>query len=297
MTSQAARSLLLVNPNDANLINTWLHDKAQTTQRAYRRFAYEYLTALGKPFQMIAPLELKQYAMSLEGDAGTVAYRVNALKSLYSYATKLGYIQVNLGELLEAPKVRQKLAERILEEDEMLRLVAGETNPRNHATLRLMYHAGLRVSEIVSLKWENIHKTKSGGATLDVWGKGEEQRYVPISPSMLEELEALPGRLPLLTRSTVGNDRYVFQGRKSKGGSIPLDTRHVHRIVQEAAKRVGIEDNVSPHWFRHANASHSLDNGAPISVVQQSLGHKSLATTMKYLHVKADTGTSQYLKA
>lgn len=62
MTSQAARSLLLVNPNDANLINTWLHDKAQTTQRAYRRFAYEYLTALGKPFQMIAPLELKQYA-------------------------------------------------------------------------------------------------------------------------------------------------------------------------------------------------------------------------------------------
>lgn len=290
MTSQATRSLLSVHPNDANLIATWLHDKAQTTQRAYRRFAYEYLTALGKPFQMISPLELKQYAMSLEGDAGTVAYRVNALKSLYSYATKLGYVGVNLGELLEAPKVRQKLAERILEEDEMLRLVEGETDPRNHAILRLMYHAGLRVSEIVSLKWENIHRTKGGGATLDVWGKGEEQRYVPISSSMLGELEALPGRF-------LGNDRYVFQGRKSKGGSLPLDTRHVHRIVQEAAKQAGIEGNVSPHWFRHANASHSLDNGAPISVVQQSLGHKSLATTMKYLHVKADTGTSQYLKA
>ena len=75
-----------------------------------------------------------------------------------------------------------------------------------------------------------------------------------------------------------------------------MDTRQVDRIVIEAARRAGIAGNVSAHWLRHANASHALDNGAPIHVVQQSLGHASLVTTTRYAHIKPEAGSSQYIK-
>jgi integrase/recombinase XerD len=151
-----------------------------------------------------------------------------------------------------------------------------------------MYHAGLRVSEVVGLQWAHVRET-TDGAVLDIFGKGDEQRYVLISKAMLDELYTLDGRF-------VGKDRFVFQSRKGKAGTQPMDTRQVDRIVLTAARRAGIQGNVSAHWLRHANASHALDNGAPIHVVQQSLGHASLVTTTRYAHIKPGTGSSQYIK-
>jgi integrase/recombinase XerD len=75
-----------------------------------------------------------------------------------------------------------------------------------------------------------------------------------------------------------------------------MDTRQVERIVLDAAKRAGIDGNVSPHWLRHSNATHATRNKAPLSVVKESLGHASLVTTSRYLHVEPGEGTSQYLK-
>jgi integrase/recombinase XerD len=138
--------------------------------------------------------------------------------------------------------------------------------------------------------WQDIRTlTGDNGAILDVWGKGEKQRFVLISQAMYDELISLDGRF-------LGKDRYVFQSRKGKGGVFPIDASQVDRIVLEAAKRAGIEGNVSAHWLRHSNASHALDNGAPIHVVQQSLGHASLVTTTRYAHIKPGTGSSQYIK-
>ena len=187
---------------------------------------------------MLTPLEVQQYTMSLTGNAGTLAYQINALKSLFSYATQLGYLEVNLGKLLHAPKVRDNLSQRILSKIDVIRMIDRTENKRDHAMLRLMYHAGLRVSELVGLKWEDI-RTTDQGAVLDVFGKGEKQRYVPISSAMLDELTKLDGQ--------VGSDRYVFQSRKGKGGTIAMDTRQVDRIVIEAAQRAGIAGNVSAH--------------------------------------------------
>ncbi len=75
-----------------------------------------------------------------------------------------------------------------------------------------------------------------------------------------------------------------------------MDTRQVDRLVLDAARRAGIQGNVSAHWLRHSNASHALDNGAPIHVVQQSFGHASLVTTTRYAHIKPGAGSSQYIK-
>jgi len=184
--------------------------------------------------------------------------------------------------------VRDELAKRILSEAEVIRMIDRETDKRNHVLLHLLYHAGLRVSEVVKLKWEDVRET-GNGAVLDVLGKGEKTRYVPISKGMYDELRGLNG-------AHLGKDRYVFQSRKGKYGVLPMDTRQVERIVLDAAKRAGIDGNVSPHWLRHSNATHAVSNKAPLSVVKESLGHASLVTTSRYLHVEPGEGTSQYLK-
>jgi integrase/recombinase XerD len=116
-----------------------------------------------------------------------------------------------------------------------------------------------------------------------VFGKGRKTRTILLKQDIWDELMQLKG-----DRS---NDEPVFKSRK--GGHI---NRHqLWRIVAAAAKRAGIEGKVSPHWLRHAHASHSLDRGAPIHLVQQTLGHESVATTSRYLHARPNDSSSLYL--
>lgn len=273
---------------DMQVISAWLFGKSKQTQKGYRRVAIDMLHRVGKPLRSIALFDVQEYISQLNGEAGTIALAINVIKSLYSFTTELGYTEVNIGKGIKPPKVRSELAQRILTETEVIRMIDRVSKRRDHALLRLLYHAGLRVSEIVGLKWEDVREV-GDGAVLSVWGKGEKQRYVPISQEMYSELHELDGR-------HLGKDRYVFQSRKSKGGTLPMDTRQVERIVLEAARNAGISGNVSPHWLRHSNASHALDNGAPVHVVKESLGHASLLTTTRYSHIKPGTGSSQYLK-
>ena len=212
---------------------------------------------------------------------------MNALKSLFTFGTELGYFPVNVARVVKPPKARSELAQRILTQDQAKAMVNNETNQRNHAILHLLYSSGLRVSEITALKWSDIRSTDNG-AVLDVFGKGEKQRYVLISQSMLDELNALDGRY-------LGADRYVFQSRESKSGTVPMTERQMNRIVFNAAEKIGVDGHVSAHWLRHSNATHALKNGASLPVVQQSLGHASLVTTSRYLHIDPNEGTSQFI--
>lgn len=105
---------------------------------------------------------------------------------------------------------------------------------------------------------------------------------------MYRELRTLNGQ--------IGSDRYVFQSRKGKAGTVPMLPRQVDHIVLDAAKRAGILGNVSAHWLRHSHATHSLKNGARHDVLQNTLGHKSITTTMRYVHLNPDESSSQFIK-
>ncbi len=117
-----------------------------------------------------------------------------------------------------------------------------------------------------------------------MYGKGNKTRYVLISRGTFDELRRLAGE-------SVDSDAPVFVSRKDG----PLDASQVHRIVKVAAKRAGLPGEVSPHWLRHAHASHALDRGAPISLVQATLGHASVQTTGKYLHARPNESSGRYL--
>jgi integrase/recombinase XerD len=209
--------------------------------------------------------------------------RLTAIKSLLSFGHTLGVLPVNAGAALRVPGRRSRLAERILPEADVHRLLALETHPRNHALLRLLYASGLRVSEATALRWRDLQAAGDAGQ-VTVWGKGEKERTVRLPAGVFAEL--------LRLRGDAGDDAPVFRSRK-RGGT--LSRSQAERIVRAAAQRAGITAPVSPHWLRHALASHSLDRGCPIHVLQQTLGHSSLATTSRYSHARPGDSAGLYV--
>ena len=178
--------------------------------------------------------------------------------------------------------VKETLAERIIAESEVHHLIALEANPRNKVMLTLTYGAGLRISEVVGLTWRDCTARDDAGQ-ITVFGKGGKTRVVLLSKTTWKALAEL--------RGDAGTDDPVFWSRK--GGA--LDPSAVHRVVKAAAERAGLDPAVSAHWLRHAHASHALDRGAPIHLVQATLGHASVATTGRYLHARPNDSSSRYL--
>ncbi len=200
------------------------------------------------------------------------ARAINATKSLISFAQRVGYLQFNPAAAILAPKKKDTLGERILSEAEIIRMIALEPDTRNRALLRVMYAAGGRVSEVCGLKWRDVQERDEGAGQITIFGKGGKTRVVLLSPETWAELTAL--------QDQSGSDAPVFVSRK--GGH--LHPAPAWRIVRAAANRARIQGQVSPHWLRHCHASHALDRGAPIHLVQATLGHASVATTGRYLH-------------
>jgi integrase/recombinase XerD len=161
-------------------------------------------------------------------------------------------------------------------------MLALERHPRNHALLYLLYASGVRVSECCGLKWRDAQERNDGGQ-ITVLGKGGKTNTILIPASVWRCLLSMKGG--------AGPDAAVFRSRKGAH----LHPTQVRRVVRRAAMRAGIEKSVSPHWMRHAHASHALDRGAPIHLVQATLAHSSVATTGRYLHARPTESSSTYL--
>ncbi len=183
---------------------------------------------------------------------------------------------------MHIPGSRNTLAERILAEDDVHRLIALEPNARNHALLRLFYTSGVRVAELCGLRWRDAQPRGDGGQ-ITVYGKGYQTRAAVLPAGIWREL--------LTLRADAASDEPVFRSRKQRA----LSTAQAWRIVRAAAQRAGVALPVSPHWLRHAHTSHALDRGAPIHLVQATLGHAWVATTGKYLHARPTESGGKYL--
>jgi integrase/recombinase XerD len=270
--------------SDQHLIELWLHGRSKHTQRAYRSDVEKLLKNVEKPLNQITLGDLQQYANRLnEGLQPTSVYRsMSSIKSLFSFGHRLGYLPFDVAAPLRLPALREKLAERILEETDVLRMIALEGMPRNKAILLTLYAGGFRVAELCSLKWSDLQNRDKAGQ-ITVFGKGNKTRTILMPSTVWNALQSL--------RGDANETAPVFKSRK-KGH---LDESMIWRIVSNAAKRAGIEKEVSCHWLRHAHASHALDRGAPIHLVQATLGHSSIATTGKYLHARPTDSSANYL--
>jgi site-specific recombinase XerD len=268
---------------DDRLIGIWLHGRSVHTQRAYAADVARFRAGAAKPLALVTLGDLQDFANALAEMAPPTRYRaLSAVKSLMAFGHRVGYLQFDAGRLLRLPAVRNRLSERILPEIDVHRMLSLESNERNRAILMLLYASGVRVSELCGLCWRDLQPNGDGGQ-ITVFGKGGSTRSIQVPASVWTLLCESRGE-------AVAADP-VFRSRKG-GGLKPLA---VLRIVKKAAARAGIKLNVSPHWLRHAHASHALDHNAPIHLVQATLGHASINTTGRYLHARPKDSSGRFL--
>ncbi|HEY2594715.1 MAG TPA: tyrosine-type recombinase/integrase [Chloroflexota bacterium] len=272
-----------VETTDAQLVELWLHGKSLHTQRAYRTEAERFLSFVARPLRSVTLMDLQAYADSLGGAPATRIRALAAVKSLLTFGQRTGFLVLNVGAALKLPPRKDTLAERILDEAEVHTLLAREPGHRNRVLLRLLYRAGLRVSEIAGLCWRDLH-TRDDGGQVTVFGKGGKTRTVLLPADVWRDLVSLRGDAVL--------EDPVFRSRRGRH----LDPSAIFRIVRHAAERAELEamGKVSPHWLRHAHATHALERGAPIHLVQATLGHTSVATTGRYLHARPTDSSARY---
>lgn len=274
--------------SDEKVVELWLHGRSRHTQIAYAKDVENLFCFLQmKPLRTITLGDIQSFADHLQnqGLQPSSQHRVlAAVKSLFTFAHKIGYLQFNPGKAMNLPKFRDCLNERILTETELHRLIGMENHRRNRLMLRLLYATGVRVSELCSLTWKDFQARETGGQMTYV-GKRMKTNTIIIPEPLWTDLMGFRKEESLATSK-------IFISRKGEGMS-PVQ---VWRIVKKAAQRAGIKVAVSPHWFRHAHASHALDHGAKITLVKETLNHASIQTTGRYLHAKPGESSSTYLK-
>jgi len=260
----------------------------------------EHINKLG--VREFKDLELKHirswlaYLQSNGASRSTLARRIVSIRAFTYWAASQKWIESDIGAALEVPKPLRKLPEVLNQEEantvvEAMQLRASEEptpeNLRDLAIIEVLYASGIRVSELCGL---NIRDLDFGRNTLQVLGKGNKERVVPLG---LPAVRALQSYLEF-ARDSFKNSKSgdaVFLGSRGKR----IDQRIARAVVNDAMKAIG--SNMSPHGLRHTAATHLLEGGADLRTVQEILGHSSLSTTQIYTHVSPERLKEAYKQA
>jgi integrase/recombinase XerD len=210
---------------------------------------------------------------------------LSGVRSFYRFLVINGYMDSDPTELLESPVLGEHLPEFLTpQEVDQLKDSIDLSKPeghRNRAIVEVLFSCGLRVSELVNLKWSQVYAEEH---FLRILGKGSKERLVPISNMALKEIELyLPWRNSLKIKA--GEEDYVFLNRRGA---------HLTRVMilimlKEQAVMAGIQKTISPHTLRHSFATALLEGGADLRVIQAMLGHESIGTTEIYTHLSMQT--------
>ncbi len=228
----------------------------------------------------------------------TIARKLATIRSFLRFLVRQGVLAENPADEILTPK-HQRSIPVYLPVDDMFRLLDSiKTDSllglRNRAMFEAMYSCGIRVSELAGLNLEDID---FNNALIRVRGKGNKERILPVGSKALKAIKSyLEARInhprPIVDKNNNADQPLFLNNR---GGR--LTTRSIARILDKLARECGLSTPVSPHALRHSFATHMLDAGADLRVVQELLGHENLSTTQKYTHVSIDRLMQTYDKA
>ena len=234
--------------------------------------------------------ELVKYINTLEELAPTsISHNISTLRTFYSYYIKINKISINPMDSIQQPKLGTHLPV-YLTEDEIEKLLDIEINTpfdaRNKAILELMYATGLRISEVVDLEFKNIDFDE---CIVRVIGKGSKERIVPINDYALSNLEDYINiyRIELVKKSL---NNYIFLNNHGN----KMTRQGIFKMIKNECFIKGITKNVTPHTIRHTFATHLLENGADLRIIQELLGHSDISTTQIYTHLSNETLKKDY---
>ena len=207
---------------------------------------------------------------------------ISGLKSFFNYLVFEGYREDNPLDLIESPKIGRKLPDT-LSEDEINSIIGAidlskAEGERNRAMLETLYGCGLRVSELVDLKISDLFFEEG---FIKVTGKGDKQRFVPISEVNKKYITIYRNEVRVHQDIKKGFEDILFLNRRGR----QLTRAMIFTIIKNLAVAIHLKKSISPHTFRHSFATHLLQNGADLRAIQQMLGHESITTTEVYVHV------------
>jgi len=288
--SEKITTAFIDDADDMKVITMFLHGKSKNSIKRYSFDIQLFLDFVKKPLRKVTLPDVMNFTDSLNGTDSTRASRIKSIKSLFSFAFKIGYLITNIAVMVKIPDVKNTLNERILSINEIKALLKGANNERDYAVIRLLFYGKLRISELTNLQIKDI-RFQDDSMILAIFGKGGKTRFIRISEQIT--INAVKKLV-----ADASADNYVFRSNGSPitgdnvGGK--LDESAIHRVIKAIAKRSNINKSVSAHWLRHSGASDSVNNGSPLHVVQSDLGHSSITTTQIYLHVSPNQSSSNY---
>ena len=236
------------------------------TARNYSFFVNKFLIKTAKNPEELNGQDVKNYLSEMfdTKSKNTIMLAAASLKFLYTEILKKSFEDIRM------PKKDRKLPE-VLSKDEVAKLIDSTDTIKSRLIISLLYSSGLRVSELVNLKTGDISLEQRSGWVRK--GKGSKDRIFFMSEPLAVELkDYLQGR----------ENQFLFSKEKA------LTTRNIQKIIQGTRKRAGMTKKVTPHTLRHSFATHLLENGTDIRLIQSMLGHSSLSTTQVYTHVSSE---------
>jgi integrase/recombinase XerD len=274
--------LMLERSLSANSLDAYMRDVAKLQQfLALKNLTYEPSEV---PPKVIS--DLMMYLMDMGLEASSQARALSGIKTFYKYLLLEDVMDVAPTDLIEAPKLARRIPD-VLTVDEIDRIFAvidlsQQNGQRNRAIFEVLYACGLRVSELVNLKRSNLYFHEG---YITVIGKGDKERLVPIGMDAMKQVQFyLDHERKNLKKVLPGNDDFVFINTRGK----PLSRIWIFLIIKDLCTQAGIEKNVSPHTFRHTFATHLIEGGADLKVVQDLMGHESITTTEVYTHLDTE---------
>ena len=257
---------ILAYKNDTNKLKDYCEDNNLSTKQVQ----YEHLK------NFVAEL----YDLGLS--ARSQARIISGIKQFYASLLLENLITSDPSELLEQPKIGRKLPE-VMTIEEIDRLINANSlkkaeGYRNRAILEVLYSCGLRVSELVELKFSDLFYDEG---FVRVIGKGNKERLVPLSKSVENEIQQYVDQSRSKLKIKVGHENFIFLNRRGS----KLTRVMIFIIIKELALKIDLKKKISPHTFRHSFATHLIEGGANLRAIQEMLGHESIITTEIYTHL------------
>ena len=235
--------------------------------------------------------DIEKFISKLEIDSRSIANYLSAYKTFYNYYIKLGKLNNNPIDSISSPKLAKHLPVYLTvdEVDKLLDIeIKDAFSARNKSILEVMYSSGLRISELINLEFKNIDLNDS---IIRVMGKGSKERIVPISDLAIKYLKIYVKdyRAGLVKKET---NNYVYLNNHGK----KMTRQGVFKMIKKLTSEKGINKDVSPHTLRHSIATHMLENGADLRIIQEFLGHENIGTTQIYTHLTNEKLKNDYME-
>lgn len=269
----------------------YVKNYSPNTIESYRSDIEKFLERIGSMDALrVSEEDIRKYIKSQSGLATTsLSRKISSLRAFFSFLVKKGYLKKSPMDSIDGPKLAKYLPD-VLSIDEVSELIEIEPKDnftyRNRCILELLYSSGLRISELVSLKLENINL---GDAVIKVMGKGSKERIIPLNDYTIEFLDRYIKEVRPAMMKGYQTD-FVFLNNHGK----VLSRQAVFLMIKKRAEEIGLKKDVSPHTLRHSFATHMLQNGADIRFIQELLGHSDVATTEIYTHIVNETLKKDY---